>query len=184
MGIRVAVIDSGVNASHPHIARVDGGFPDDYLDRLGHGTAVMAAIQEKAPDAECFVVRRARDGHRQPQPGHSEACRTIRAFRPARDPGLGRRDVSRRSAGSDPRRAGSADGARPISSRWLHVLRVRLSSSDARRASGEEPQRSELRGRKHDRIRREELRGASGADLSICCRKTLIATKRLRNDSG
>jgi Subtilase family len=57
MGIRVAVIDSGVNPSHPHIARVDGGFPDDTLDRLGHGTAVMAAIQEKAPDAEYFAVR-------------------------------------------------------------------------------------------------------------------------------
>jgi hypothetical protein len=57
MGIRIAVIDSGVNPSHPHIARVDGGFPDDFLDRLGHGTAVMAAIQEKAPDAEYFAVR-------------------------------------------------------------------------------------------------------------------------------
>jgi subtilisin family serine protease len=57
MGIRIAVIDSGVNPDHPHISRVDGGFPEDYLDRLGHGTAVMAAIQEKAPDAEYFAVR-------------------------------------------------------------------------------------------------------------------------------
>jgi len=56
--VRVAVIDSGVHASHPHITRVAGGFPaNDYLDRLGHGTAVMAAIQEKAPDADCFAVR-------------------------------------------------------------------------------------------------------------------------------
>jgi subtilisin family serine protease len=56
--IRVAVIDSGVNPGHPHITRVDGGYPEnDFLDRLGHGTAVMAAIQEKAPDAECFAVR-------------------------------------------------------------------------------------------------------------------------------
>jgi hypothetical protein len=55
---RVAVIDSGVNSSHPHIARIDGGWPEnDFLDRLGHGTAVMAAIQEKAPDAEYFAVR-------------------------------------------------------------------------------------------------------------------------------
>lgn len=55
---RVAVIDSGVNPNHPHISRVDGGFPvGDFLDRLGHGTAVMAAIQEKAPDAEYFAVR-------------------------------------------------------------------------------------------------------------------------------
>ncbi len=57
-GIRIAVIDSGVNPSHPHITRVDGGWPEhDFLDRLGHGTAVMAAIQEKAPDAECLAVR-------------------------------------------------------------------------------------------------------------------------------
>jgi hypothetical protein len=56
--IRIAVIDSGVNPSHPHIARIEGGWPaDDFLDRLGHGTAVMAAIQEKAPDADYFAVR-------------------------------------------------------------------------------------------------------------------------------
>jgi hypothetical protein len=58
MGIRIAVIDSGVNPTHPHISRVDGGWPEnDFLDRLGHGTAVMAAIQEKAPEAEYFAVR-------------------------------------------------------------------------------------------------------------------------------
>jgi hypothetical protein len=56
--IRVAVIDSGVHAAHPHIGRVAGGFPaGDFVDRLGHGTAVMAAIQEKAPEADCFAVR-------------------------------------------------------------------------------------------------------------------------------
>ncbi len=55
---RIAVIDSGVHAAHPHIARVDGGWPEgDFVDRLGHGTAVMAAIQERAPDAEYFAVR-------------------------------------------------------------------------------------------------------------------------------
>lgn len=56
--LRIAVIDSGVHAAHPHIARVEGGYPEgDYLDRLGHGTAVMAAIQEKAPGAEYYAVR-------------------------------------------------------------------------------------------------------------------------------
>ncbi len=57
--LRIAVIDSGVNPAHPHIVRVDGGFPEnDFLDRLGHGTAVMAAIQELAPsDTEYFAVR-------------------------------------------------------------------------------------------------------------------------------
>jgi hypothetical protein len=47
-----------VNPTHPHISHVNGGFPeDDFLDRLGHGTAVMASIQEKAPDPEYFAVR-------------------------------------------------------------------------------------------------------------------------------
>ena len=61
--VRVAVIDSGVHAAHPHIRGVAGGIsfggpdPADYTDRLGHGTAVMAAIQEKAPDAECWALR-------------------------------------------------------------------------------------------------------------------------------
>jgi subtilisin family serine protease len=65
-GLRVAVVDSGVNTRHPHISGVAGGVsivgPDDieedsFLDLLGHGTAVMAAIQEKAPEAEYFAVK-------------------------------------------------------------------------------------------------------------------------------
>jgi hypothetical protein len=65
-GVRIAVIDSGVFPNHPHIASVAGGVSIDMngrveaappLDRLGHGTAVMAAIQEKAPDAEYFAVK-------------------------------------------------------------------------------------------------------------------------------
>jgi hypothetical protein len=56
--VRIAVIDSGVNLGHPHITRVEDGWPEnDFADRLGHGTAVMAAIQEKAPDADYFAVR-------------------------------------------------------------------------------------------------------------------------------
>lgn len=63
--IRIAVIDSGVHATHPHVGGVSGGFSiradgsmsDDYVDRLGHGTAVTAAIREKAPDAEIFVIK-------------------------------------------------------------------------------------------------------------------------------
>ena len=63
-GLRVAVIDSGVNLGHPHIcARTTGvvldpatpGAPAD--DEVGHGTAVMAAIQEKAPAAEYFAIK-------------------------------------------------------------------------------------------------------------------------------
>lgn len=64
--IRVGVIDSGVNARHPHITvAVSGGISigpqgrraDTWEDLLGHGTAVMAAIQEKAPEAEYFAVK-------------------------------------------------------------------------------------------------------------------------------
>ena len=67
--IRIAVIDSGVHASHPHVGGVDGGFgirddgaiDDDYLDRLGHGTAVTAAIREKAPAARVIAIKVFRD---------------------------------------------------------------------------------------------------------------------------
>src|SRR6516225_957314 len=65
-GVRVAVIDSGVNSRHPHICGVSGGASvfgpgdiqeDAFVDMLGHGTAVMAAIQEKAPGAEYFAIK-------------------------------------------------------------------------------------------------------------------------------
>lgn len=63
--VRIAVIDSGVHAAHPHVNGVAGGVSilpdgteeDDYLDRLGHGTAVTAVIREKAPAAEIFAVK-------------------------------------------------------------------------------------------------------------------------------
>jgi hypothetical protein len=59
--VRVAVIDSGVNPRHPHISGIAGGVSiglnEPPLDLLGHGTAVMAAIQEKAGSAEYFAVR-------------------------------------------------------------------------------------------------------------------------------
>ena len=66
--LRIAVIDSGVHPDHPHIdaARLLPGFAiakdgtdagADYLDRLGHGTAVTAAIQHRAPDALCLPIR-------------------------------------------------------------------------------------------------------------------------------
>lgn len=65
-GVRVAIIDSGVNSSHPHVGGVTGGVrigsedPDksnDYVDYLGHGTAVAAAIREKAPEAHLYAVK-------------------------------------------------------------------------------------------------------------------------------
>jgi hypothetical protein len=61
-GVRIAVIDSGVNLSHPHIcAKTDAiamdGITKDGADQLGHGTAVMAAIQDKAPRGEYLAIK-------------------------------------------------------------------------------------------------------------------------------
>lgn len=64
-GVSVAVVDSGVHATHPHIVaglqgfgvREDGTKTQDYIDRLGHGTAVTAAIMEKAPGADYQIVK-------------------------------------------------------------------------------------------------------------------------------
>jgi hypothetical protein len=64
-GISIAVIDSGYHPGHPHIEQIAGGVEfntagepsNDLVDRLGHGTAVTAAIQEKAPEADIHVVR-------------------------------------------------------------------------------------------------------------------------------
>jgi subtilisin family serine protease len=63
--VRVAVIDSGIHADHPHIGGIAGGMSicdgqpptPDTTDRIGHGTAVAAAIREKAPDAELYAVK-------------------------------------------------------------------------------------------------------------------------------
>jgi subtilisin family serine protease len=64
-GVRVAVVDSGVHATHPHVGgveqgiavRQDGSLDEDFVDRLGHGTAVTAAVREKSPDAGIIVVK-------------------------------------------------------------------------------------------------------------------------------
>lgn len=63
-GVKIAVIDSGVNVNHPHIiAPIQPVFLDSFdeehsvEDRAGHGTAVTAAIQEKAPEAEYFAIK-------------------------------------------------------------------------------------------------------------------------------
>ncbi len=62
-GLKIAVIDSGVNIKHPHICAVTHGIlingvgHASFEDTVGHGTAVMAAIQENAPGAEYFAVK-------------------------------------------------------------------------------------------------------------------------------
>jgi subtilisin family serine protease len=63
--LRVAVVDSGIHAGHPHVGAVAGGIhfradgttDDDWMDRLGHGTAVAAAIREKVPGVDLVAIR-------------------------------------------------------------------------------------------------------------------------------
>ena len=63
----VGVIDSGIHAGHPHIGAVaagahfdgEGNVHGDTVDRLGHGTAVAAAIQDLArPDGRGARLQR------------------------------------------------------------------------------------------------------------------------------
>src|SRR5262249_50506213 len=63
-GLKVAVIDTGINASHPHICAPTHAVVFDpeetdpsCEDVLGHGTAVTAAIQEKAPHADYYILK-------------------------------------------------------------------------------------------------------------------------------
>jgi subtilisin family serine protease len=62
--MKIAIIDSGIYAGHPHVGAIAGGVhitaagdSDGVVDRLGHGTAVAGAIREKAPDAELYAVK-------------------------------------------------------------------------------------------------------------------------------
>lgn len=64
-GPKIAIVDSGVHAAHPHVQAVAAGIAfdaagkavDDYVDRLGHGTAVAAVLREKAPAAELLCIK-------------------------------------------------------------------------------------------------------------------------------
>jgi hypothetical protein len=61
--LRIAVIDTGINARHPHICApthfvtFDPAEDGPCDDILGHGTAVTAAIQEKAADADYYILK-------------------------------------------------------------------------------------------------------------------------------
>lgn len=71
-GVTVAVIDSGVDADHPQVGRVDGGAALSYdadaeglarveegphEDLFGHGTACAAIIRTVAPECRLLSVR-------------------------------------------------------------------------------------------------------------------------------
>ena len=58
--MRIAIVDSGIHAEHPHVGGIAGGVSlvsDDLIDRVGHGTAVAGAIRERVPDAELYAVK-------------------------------------------------------------------------------------------------------------------------------
>ena len=69
-GVRVCVLDSGVDASHPQVGPIQGAVavapgdddelavvPDADGDAYGHGTACAAIIRRLAPDCELHSVR-------------------------------------------------------------------------------------------------------------------------------
>jgi subtilisin len=71
-GVKVAVVDSGIDADHPAVGGVAGGAAFDHdptapggvritegqhADLFGHGTACAGIIRRLAPDAELYSVR-------------------------------------------------------------------------------------------------------------------------------
>lgn len=68
-GVRVAVIDSGINPQHSHVRRVEGGiqvcrgrdgalnFRESWHDSLGHGTALAGVLRGQAPDVQLYSVK-------------------------------------------------------------------------------------------------------------------------------
>jgi hypothetical protein len=68
-GVKVAIIDSGINAQHSHVRRVEGGtqvcrgqdgalsFLGRWHDSLGHGTALAGVLRAKAPNAQLYSVK-------------------------------------------------------------------------------------------------------------------------------
>jgi subtilisin family serine protease len=66
--IRVAIVDSGINAHHSHVQNVLTGVSlqvsdsgaivanDDWRDRHGHGTAVAGAVRLFAPGADLLAI--------------------------------------------------------------------------------------------------------------------------------
>lgn len=60
-GLKIAIVDSGISPGHPHVGEISGGISiagtPDLFDRLGHGTAVAAAIRQWAPQASLYMVK-------------------------------------------------------------------------------------------------------------------------------
>jgi len=71
-GVKVAILDTGVESSHPHLGdcvkacydvvpKSSGGFETKLLDKgndfMGHGTACAGIIHDLVPEAELYSVR-------------------------------------------------------------------------------------------------------------------------------
>ena len=67
-GVKVAVVDSGIEPNHPKIGAIAGGIglcavadgiqrEDDFSDQAGHGTACAGIIRKLAPEAELYGIR-------------------------------------------------------------------------------------------------------------------------------
>jgi subtilisin family serine protease len=69
-GVRVCIVDSGVDPRHPMVGAIQGAHavvadeagepivtPDDQGDAYGHGTACAAIIRKLAPDCEIHSIR-------------------------------------------------------------------------------------------------------------------------------
>jgi subtilisin len=69
-GVRVCILDSGVEADHPQVGKIDGAVvisigedgepvadPDEEGDLCGHGTACAGVIRALAPECEIHSVR-------------------------------------------------------------------------------------------------------------------------------
>jgi len=69
MTVHIAIIDSGINPWHSHVKGVEGGVAfyqdpsgkvlvqDDFMDGIGHGTAIAGIIRKKAPRAVLHAVK-------------------------------------------------------------------------------------------------------------------------------
>ncbi len=69
MNTSIAIIDSGVNPEHFHVQRVSGGHgvvmnskgqiekTHDYMDEIGHGTAICGIIRQKASFADLYAIK-------------------------------------------------------------------------------------------------------------------------------
>ncbi|MCC6174500.1 MAG: S8 family serine peptidase [Chloroflexi bacterium] len=69
-GVKVAILDSGVDATHPDVGRVDGYMliredeerklvydAEPHEDSFGHGTACAGVIRSLAPDCEIYSIK-------------------------------------------------------------------------------------------------------------------------------